>query len=668
MTSRNLMNRKISRRTFLNLGAATGTAAWLAACGGGAAPSSLPEAPAAQAPADAAPAAAVERTGSGGYYEAPMLAERVAAGELPPVDQRLPVNPLVVVPAESIGRYGGSWRTGTIERNGNDLIRNIGYEQLMRYTPNYDAVIPNVAESVEASEDGRVYTFRLREGMKWSDGTPFTTEDVVFWYEDILMNPEVTPTPPAIPFVIEAIDELTFTWTFEEPNGLFLKDCARTNNERACAHPKAYLSKFHKKYNTENLEELMEQYGQDTWAALINFMREPHNNPELPTLWPWKLQAGFGTGLTSVSAERNPYYFKVDPENNQLPYMDRYTLELATDPEVLLLKALNGELTWQEQWINAPKNKSVLFDNQEAGGYHLFELTPTTVNCMNIVLNQNCTDEVIREINSNLNFRIGLSHAIDRQQILDVVYLSQGTPAQTAPRPESKYYHERLATQYLEYNPDLANEYLDKAFPEKDAEGFRLGPDGKRISLVFEIDSGRTTYIDNLELIKPMWAAVGVEMTVRTMDRALWEERVRGTSFDYHASCHIFGGGAGDAVILDPRYWFPSNTGNSFWAKRWAYWYVDPDSELAEEPPDPVKEQIALYKEIRATADDAKQQELLRKILDIQADLFPTIGIAYDGNFYGIASNQLRNIPESLPSSWDYPTPAPYNPATWYLA
>src|SRR5690606_6293944 len=190
-----------------------------------------------------------------------------------------------------------------------------------------------------------------------------------------------------------------------------------------------------------------------------------------------------------------------------------------------LLKALNGELSWQEQWINAPKNKSVLFDNQEAGDFHIFDLTPTTVNCLNIMFNMNCTDPVIQEIVRNRDFRIGLSHAINRQELLDVVYLSQGIPAQTAPRPESKYYHERLATQYLEYNPDLANEYLDKAYPEKDNEGFRLGPDGKRISLIFEIDSGRTTYIDNLELIKKTWAEVGVEMTVKTMDRALWEQR-----------------------------------------------------------------------------------------------------------------------------------------------
>jgi peptide/nickel transport system substrate-binding protein len=645
-----MTGRPISRRTFLQVGAAASTAALLAACGQAAPAADTPAAPgAAPAAAPAQPAV----TGSGGYQEAPMLSERVRAGSLPPVDQRLPKNPVVVSPLENIGTYGGTWRTGSIERNGNDLHRNIGYEQLMRYSPNYDAVIPNIAESVEASDDGTEYIFHLREDLKWSDGSPFTADDVVFWYEDVLMNQEVTPTPPSIRFTVSKVDDYTVSWVFERPNGLFLKDVARVNNERACGHPKAYLMQFHARYNTENLDELVAENEQNTWVDLFHFMREPHNNPDIPTMWPWKLQSGFGTGLSSVSAERNPYYFKVDTANNQLPYIDRYALELATDNEVLVLKALNGELDWQEQWINAPRNKSVFFDNQDRG-YHLFDLTPTTVNSMNILL--------------NLDFRIGLSHAINRQEIIDVVYLSQGIPAQTAPRPESKYYHERLATQYLDYDPAKANEYLDKAYPEKDSEGFRLGPDGKRISLIFEIDAGRTTYIDNLELIKKTWAAVGVEMNVRTMDRALWEERVRGTSFDYHASCHIFGGGAGDAVILDPRYWFPQNTGNSFWAKAWAHWYVNPDGPLAEEPPAEVQRQMALYKEIRATSDDARQQELLREILDIQADLFPSIGIAYDGNFYGISVDKLKNTPAVIPSSWDYPTPAPANPNTFYFA
>jgi peptide/nickel transport system substrate-binding protein len=639
-----------------------------------AAPTAVPAAPAAPtatkppaAAPTAAPTAAPAAPAAGKFKEAPMLAELVKAGKLPPVEQRLPANPIVVKPLESVGKYGGEWRSGTIERNGNDLYRNIGYEQLMRYAPGYDSVMPNVAEAVKASDDGKEYTFTLRKGIKWSDGTVFTADDVIFWYEDVVINKDITPTAPKPLFVVSKVDENTVKWAWPTPNGLFIKDVARVNNERACMHQKKYLMQFHSKYNKTNLDELIKKYSQNTWAALFNFMREAHNNADIPTLWPWKLQTAFGTGATRVTAERNPYYFKVDTDGNQLPYIDKYVQELATNNEVLVLKALNGELDWQEQWINAPKNKSVFYDSQAKGKFHMFELTPTTVNAMNICLNMNCKDPVIKEIARNKDFRIGLSHAINRQEIIDVVFLGQGKPSQTAPRPESKYYHQKLATQYLEYDLTKANAALDKAYPKKDSAGFRLGPDGKRISLIFEIDSGRTTYIDSLELIKKTWAKVGVEMNVKTMDRALWEQRVRGTDFEYHASCHIFGGGAGDAVILDPRYWFPQNTGNSFWAKAWAYYYNDPKNALAEEPPADVKKQMELYDQIRATSDDKKQQDLLKQILDIQAELFPTIGIAIDGNFYGISLDKLKNTPKVLASSWDFPTPAPVNPCTWYF-
>jgi len=668
----------ISRRQFLRL-ATVGTAAALVACS----PTPTPEptkAPAAttapvatkaseatKAP-EATKASVATQPPAAKYKEAPMLAELVKTGKLPPVDQRLPQVPLIVKPLEAIGKYGGEWHSGTMERTGNDCRRNIGYEQLVRYSPDYKSVIPNIAESFKASDDGKEYTFVLRKGIKWSDGSPFNADDVVFWYEDVIMNKEITPSAPKPLYVVTKVDDYTVKWTWPAPNGLFLKDLARVDNERATGHPKTYLMQFHKKYNTTNLDELTKKYGQTTWAALFLFMREPYNNPDVPTLWPWKMSSAFGTASSRLTAERNPYYFKVDPEGNQLPYIDKYAQEIATTNDVLVLKALNGELDWQELYINAPKNKSVFFDGQAKGKFHLVETTPTTVNSMNIVLNQNCKDPVIKEIARNKDFRIGLSYAYNRQEVIDVVFLGQGKAAQTSPRPDSKYYHERLATQYLEYDLKKSAEYLDKAYPKKDAQGFRLGPDGKRISIIFEIDSARTTYIDAMELVKKTWAKVGVEINVKTMDRALWEQRVRGTDFEYHASCHIFGGGSGDAVILDPRYWFPQNNTNSFWAKAWAIWYNDPKNALAEEPPAEVKKQMVLYTEIRATSDDAKQQALLKQILDIQADQFPTIGTAFDGSFFGICQDKLKNTPKTCPSSYDYPTPSPINPCTWYIA
>ncbi len=146
-----------------------------------------------------------------------------------------------------------------------------------------------MAESVKASDDGKEYTFTLRKGIKWSDGSPFTADDVKFWYDDVILDKEITPSTPKPLYVVTKVDDYTVKWTWPAPNGLFLKDVARVDNERATGHPKAYLMQFHKKYNTTNLEELTKKYGQTTWAALFLFMREPYNNPDVPTLWPWKL-------------------------------------------------------------------------------------------------------------------------------------------------------------------------------------------------------------------------------------------------------------------------------------------------------------------------------------------------------------------------------------------
>jgi len=670
-----MTKKHVTRRTFLRYGVMTGAAAIAAACSPVPTPTaSVPntdvpvptETPRPPAAEVATPTLVPTEAGAT-FKEAPMLADLVKAGKLPMVEERLPVNPVVVQPFESVGKYGGNWTTATIEKNGNDLRRNIGYEQLLRWTPMWDGLIPNVAESYEASEDATTFTFTLRKGVRWSDGEPFTADDVVFWYEDIIMNTDLTPNQPSRKYTVTKVDDYTVQWQFEKPNGLFIKELTQVQNERATEAPSHYLKTYHQKYNPD-IEAEVKKNNQTTWIDLFNFMFAEQNNAAKPVLWPWMLNESFGEGTTQVTAQRNPYYFKVDTEGNQLPYIDTYTHVLGTDNEVLVLKGLNGELDYQEQWINAPKNKPVFYDGQDKGKFHLWDLTPTTVNEMNIQFNMNCTDPVIREIVSNKDFRIGLSYAIDRQEIIDVVHVSQGQAHQTAPRPESRFYHEQLATQYTEYDLDMANEYLDKTgWTQRDAQGFRLGPDGKRISIILEIDQGRTTYIDALELIKPTWEKAGVELIIKTMDRALWEERCRGRSLEFHGSAHRFGGGSGDAVILDQRYWVPVDRGSSMYAKGWAYWYFDKADELASEPPADVQKALQMYDEIRLTADDNKHVDLMKQILDIAADQFYCIGTVLEPNSFGIVTNRIKNTRPVLPASWIYPTPAPSNTCQFYI-
>ncbi|MEZ4710718.1 MAG: ABC transporter substrate-binding protein [Caldilineaceae bacterium] len=662
----------VSRRQFLVGSSLSMLSVAIAACAGAPA-----DAPAADAAADAqsAPAAAEPAVAGQKYTEAPMLAEQVRAGALPPVDERLPVEPVVVEPLDSIGQYGGEWFGGTIETNGNFWIRNGGYQQLLRWTPEWDGIIPNLAESYEANDDATEFTFHLRPGVRYSDGELLTADDIMFWYEDVLMNEELTPSIPTWlrngddPVIVEKLDDHTVKFTFSGPQGLFIKTATQTQFDVFAHYPRHYLEQFHPNYN-DNIEADAKAAGFDTWLDYFGAKSTIHQNAELPNLRPWLMETGIGESSTGrISATRNPYFHKVDSAGNQLPYMDRYIVDIVADNQVLVLKALNGELDYQERFISDPSNKAVFFDNREQGGFDFYELYPTTVNEFIIQFNMNCTDENLREIFQNKDFRIAMSYAINRQEIIDLVHVGQGQAWQASPRPESRYHHERLATQYTEYNPDLANEHLDKAgYTERDGDGFRLGPDGKRISFIMELDQGRTTYIDAMALIKPAWEAVGVECTVRTMERSLWEERCRGRSLEFHVSGHRFGGGSGDAVVLDARYWLPMNTGNSMFAKAWAFWYNDPNDELAEEPPENIKKAMEIYTSIGLTGDDEEQYNRMMQVLDIAADEFYAIGTVLEPNAFGIVTNRMRNVPKVLPNSWIYPTPGPYNPEQFWVA
>lgn len=611
------------------------------------------------------------------FEEAPELAAKVAAGELPPVDERLPDSPMVVTPHDTVGQYGGEWNSAAV--GGGSLVmlvRYQGYEPLVRWNPEFSDVIPNIAESVSANDDATEYTFKLRAGMKWSDGAPFTADDIVFWFEDVYSNPDVPADGGNFMVVngetgsVEKVDDLTVRFAFPAPNGLFLKRLAWGADDPTTRFPRHYLEQFHAKYNPD-VDALVAAEGVDGWVGL--FLKKSggadisdfFKNSEMPVLHPWTFDIAPGESASQAVAVRNPYYWKVDTEGNQLPYLDRIVYSLVQDNEVLLLKAMQGEITQMDQYIATPTNKSVLFENQDRGDYRLYDLTPVEVNEMVIQLNLNHPDDTKRELFQNKDFRIALSHAIDRQALNDAVFVGQGQIGQAAVYPGTDLYNERLATQYTEFDPDQASAILDGILPEKDSDGFRLDANGDRLTIIFEIDQARATFVDMFELLVPMWRDVGVNVEVRTMDRSLWEVRVR-NGIEFDATAHKFGGGQGQAVFLDPRYFVPINA-NSMFAKGWQLYYNDPTAPDAIEPPAEVKLAQSLYDQISGTGDAGEQKRLMEEILELAADNFYHIGTIFPVNAYGIADNKLRNFPQTMPKAWGYPNPAPTNPEQYWL-
>jgi peptide/nickel transport system substrate-binding protein len=612
--------------------------------------------------------------------ESAYLKPQVDSGALPPVAERLPENPLVITPFERVGQQGGDWNHALVGGgSASMLVRYQGYDPLVRFTPDWSGIETNVAESYEVSADATEYTIKLRKGHKWSDGEPFTTADVQFWYDAYFTDAETNQggnlwwSAGGEKAKLEVVDEQTFKVIFPKPNGFFLQQMAWADQDQLVRCPKHYLEQFHIRFNPE-ADALAKAAGLESWIALfqqeIGFLDTNvyFQNTKKPALTAWVFTREGGSALgqntETAIAVRNPFYHKVDTEGTQLPYFDRIHYQMVADPEVLLLKTLQGEIDMMDQYIATPANKPVLFDGQEAGGYGFYTLKETAANVMVFQLNLNHLDPVKNALFNNKDFRIALSHATDRQALIDAVFVGQGAPAQASIIEGDPLYNEQLAKQYTEFDPDKANQMLDVLLPNKDGDGYRLDDQGRRLSIIFELDQSRTTFIDMFELVVPMYQAVGIDAQVRSMDRSLWEERVRrGREFD--ASAHQFGANSGIAAMLDARYFVPVNN-NSLYAPGWQLYYLDPKAENAIEPPADVKAQQDRYRDLMATADPAAQKEKMAAILQAAADQFLVWGVSLPPDGYGIVKNNMVNVLKTMPNSFGWPTPGPARPEQFF--
>jgi peptide/nickel transport system substrate-binding protein len=285
---------------------------------------------------------------------------------------------------------------------------------------------------------------------------------------------------------------------------------------------------------------------------------------------------------------------------------------------------------------------------------------------MNFIFNLTHNDETKRTLFRNKDFRAALSTALDRQSLIDAVLVGQGAAAQPSIKKEDPLYNEQLATQFTAYDVDKANAMLDQIVPKRDDQNFRLDEKGRRLTIIFEIDQARAVFLDLFQLVIPMFQAVGIDAQMRSMDRSLWETRVR-QGRDFDATAHQFGANGGVAAMLDPRYYVPTDA-NAMYAPAWQLWYRDRANANAEEPPESTKSQLALYDKLKATSDSSGQREVMKQILQGAADNFYVFGISLPPDGYGIVKNNMKNITKIMPNSFGWPTPAPTMPEQFYKA
>ncbi|SHH18297.1 ABC transporter substrate-binding protein [Cognatishimia maritima] len=602
-----------------------------------------------------------------GFKEAPALAEMVAAGKLPSVEERLPSEPMVMEVLDSIGEYGGTLRRAIL--GGGDqhnMVRLISNENLVRWSADWSEVKTNIAESYEASADATTYTFKLREGMKWSDGAPFTADDIMFWNE-VFNDKRLTPVQHSNfvgasgPVQVTKIDDYTVEFKFGEPNGLFLQNMAYGFGYYVVNYPAHYLKQFHIDHNPDIQALVDAEPAATDWISLFNLKAGPMHTPlfwqnaDRPTLHPWHIVEGYGSTERMV-AERNPYYWKVDAEGQQLPYIDRVTWDQVEDPESILLKAFNGEIDYMARHIGRSSNLAALTDNKDRGQYGFYQVADIPANVAILMFNLNNPDPIKNEIVNNIDFRKAVSHAVDRQEIIDLVYLGDGTPAQTAPHKVAPFYQEKWVKQFTEFDPDKANELLDSiGLDKRDSDGYRLGPDGERFTLVFLVaDVFGLQYPDVMELVAEYASNVGLDFQVRSSDRGRLQEITASGEHDaYIWNC---GGGQVDAYT-NPYCYVPVGTA-VHWAPKWVAWGVGAADGI--EPPEHIKKLFETYEGVTTTADPEKQLAALNDLIEQATSQLLTVGLVQSDGAFGIARNNLRNYPDPMPIAGQLWTPAPY--------
>lgn len=614
------------------------------------------EAPVAQAEATAAPAAEA-------IHEAPQLHEMVMAGQLPPLAERLPLDPLVIEPVDRVGVYGGTWRSGLLGQADSPWVgRTMAYEPMFRWSPDLTTTIPNVAKDYEVSADGTEFTFYLREGMKWSDGQPFTADDIVYWYESVILNDQLTPVKPqqmrpgGTLGVVEKVDDYTVKFIFDSPHGLFLQQLGSYYPFQ----PAHYMQQWHIDFNKDAVEKAVADLQMQDWVALYGNKNSNMNNVDLPTLNAWVATVP-ANSATQLVAERNPYYWKVDTEGNQLPYIDKLVYPIVESVDVLVLKALAGEIDMMDRHIATPANKAVFFDNMDAGAYHFFNVEFAWETPVSIGFNLSHKDPVLKEIFNQKDFRAALSMGINRQDIIDVVYVGDGEPRQPAPLAESPYYNEQLAYQYTEYDPAAANQMLDDLGLTRGADGMRQRPDGAPLSFSIEVIAAFEPWAEIMELVSGYWSELGIDSTVTVLERSLFYERKAA----YEHNVIVWTGADGIALVMDPRSYMAFSN-ESLFGVAWADWWRS-DGAQGDEPPDAAKRQQALYDELGITVDPARQAEIVTEIVDIAAEQFWVMGITKYYKGYGIVKDNFHNVPETL---WQWhvsSAPAQTRPEQYFI-
>ncbi len=616
--------------------------------------------------------------------EPELLKPLVQAGRLPPVAERVGPEP-AVIGHRQIGNYGGTWIR--LANADGDIFgvahHRMAYPNLVRFSPQGLPIVPHVAKGWKTSSDFRVYTFFLRKGMRWSDGHPFTADDILYWWQHEASNKALSADVPQFMKVsghsgkVEKIDEYTVRFVFPEPNGLFLAKLATYAANAVTNAPAHYLRKFHPTLGDEELiERELNARKLSSRRSLYGGIKS-HMNPEHPRLWPWVYRTYRPSAPQGFV--RNPFYFQVDTDGNQLPYIDRIHYEVK-NTDMIGVAAANGRATMQARHMPYDQY-TLLMSMREESGYDVYHWYPADRS--NFVISPNLNRRVEpgnpvtrwkHEFLNSPTFRKALSLGIDRADIIQAEYNDQTVPAQNAPGPQSPFYEPGLYKAYVEFDPDRANRMLDEiGLDRRDTEGFRTFPDGTRMTWFLNVSqSGIAAYGPGRFVVDDWREHLGLRTFLRMRSRNLFYREKAARTHDFN----VWGGNNEFFPLMEPRYFAPVHTESNYAIgfARWYMWggmYGDPRAEMpgAIEPPPghPLRKALKHYEAVAATGDPDKQRQIFRRILQIAAENLWTINICTAPPAIAVVDKDLENVPRHAVSAWDFQTPGNLGIETFFF-
>jgi len=604
--------------------------------------------------------------------QAPVLAQRVRDGTLPPLAERLPRAPRVVdLPAEgkTPGRYGGTLRM--LMGNPRDIgqIPVYAYARLIGYDTRLE-LVPDLALAIDVV-DGRIFTIRLRPGHRWSDGHPFTAEDFRYFWVDMVKDPvlgrEAVPHEMMVDGELpsfEVLDTHTVRYTWKAPNPTFLPALAAPA-PLMIYRPAHYLKQFHARYaNAAALTATVNAEKLHDWSALHTRrqrQRRPEN-PDLPTLDPWRNTSAPPT--QRYVFERNPYYHRVDSLGRQLPYIDRIVMEIAAD-EVIPAKTGAGESDLQARYIRFD-NYTFLKRAEADNGMRTLLWLAARGSQVALFPNLNANDPVWREVLRDVRVRRALSLAIDRNEINQAACFGLAEPSADTVLPQSPLFREAYRRAWSAHDPDQAQRLLDAAgLQRRDADGIRLLPDGRRAEITIESAGESTEETDVLELVSDHWAKVGLKVHLRTSQRTLF--RRRAAAGETLVSSFYGLNNALPAASMSPQELAPTSGAQLQWPK-WGEYHES--MAKAGQPIDlpEAARQLALYREWLSADSDTRRAGIWAQMLEHYTDQVFSIGTVNGTRQPVVVSRRLRNVPDEGLYAWE-PTAnfGVYRPDTFYF-